>query len=175
MSTKLGQCPTCTRIIPIFCPMTSLTPPSIHLSFHHACSVSLESAANYDKDRHLGANFNDVSTKTKSFLSRLRLAWPGKQFQEIILDCKIGTLRCLIFFILVSNVVKMCLANISTFHNFSLSIFSDSQTFGARRHGFPIIGSHPFSPQYFRRSSPRASWRKVAQYTCLLVFTVSLK
>ncbi len=61
--------------------------------------MSLESAANYDKDRHLRANFNDVSTKTKSFLTRLQSAWPGTKFQEIILDCKIETLLLYILFI----------------------------------------------------------------------------
>ena len=67
-----------------------LTPATIYLLMYH--SVSLENAATYDKDRHLRANFNDVSTKTKSFLTRLQSAWPGKKFQEIILDCKIETL-----------------------------------------------------------------------------------
>lgn len=88
-------------------------------------SVSLENAATYDEDRHLRANFNDVSTKTKSFLTRLQSAWPGKKFQEIILDCKIGTMLLdILFGASTSNMVKRLLANISTyvlFFNISLT------------------------------------------------------
>ena len=105
-----------THIFPCLYPMISLLYLylSIYLSMYH--SVSLENAANYDKDRHLRANFNDVSTKTKSFLSRLQSAWPGKKFQEIILDCKIGTLLLYLLFIWsIKNMVKMLLANISTY------------------------------------------------------------